>query len=230
MLGPCRPQIVLFGSSIVQFSFANGGWGATLADIYARKDADIQPSLVIMYFGGNDAMGPHSSGLGPHVPLSECKENLRKLANHILSLSEKTRLILLSCPPVNEDMFQSTTSGIFGQVTRSNEICRQYSEACIELCKEMGLKVVDLWTSIQKRDDWATACLTDGVHFSSEGSDILVAEILQILKEAEWEPSLHWKALPTEFAEDSPYDLAASDGKSTLNISEWIFHREDKWD
>ena len=36
MLGG-RPVFVLFGSSIVQYSFSNGGWGATLADIYARK-------------------------------------------------------------------------------------------------------------------------------------------------------------------------------------------------
>lgn len=28
---------VLFGSSTVQFSFSNGGWGATLSDMYARK-------------------------------------------------------------------------------------------------------------------------------------------------------------------------------------------------
>lgn len=32
-----RPVFVLFGSSIVQYSFSNGGWGATLADVYARK-------------------------------------------------------------------------------------------------------------------------------------------------------------------------------------------------
>ena len=37
MVGPSRPQFVLFGSSITQFSFANGGWGAILADVYARK-------------------------------------------------------------------------------------------------------------------------------------------------------------------------------------------------
>jgi hypothetical protein len=36
MLGR-RPLFVLFGSSIVQYSFSNGGWGAALADIYARK-------------------------------------------------------------------------------------------------------------------------------------------------------------------------------------------------
>jgi NhaP-type Na+/H+ or K+/H+ antiporter len=36
-VGPARPQFVFFGSSIVQLSFGHGGWGATLADIYARK-------------------------------------------------------------------------------------------------------------------------------------------------------------------------------------------------
>ncbi|KAJ0088827.1 hypothetical protein Patl1_31650 [Pistacia atlantica] len=38
MVGPERPQFVLFGSSIVQLSFSNEGWGSILADIYARKD------------------------------------------------------------------------------------------------------------------------------------------------------------------------------------------------
>ena len=37
MVGPPRPQFVLFGSSIVQFSYSNQGWGAILADLYARK-------------------------------------------------------------------------------------------------------------------------------------------------------------------------------------------------
>jgi hypothetical protein len=38
MVGPImRPQFVLFGSSIVEFSYGDHGWGAILADIYARK-------------------------------------------------------------------------------------------------------------------------------------------------------------------------------------------------
>ncbi|XP_077222653.1 SGNH hydrolase-type esterase superfamily protein [Tasmannia lanceolata] len=256
MVGPNRPLFVLFGSSIVQFNFSNGGWGATLADIYARKadivmrgysgwnsrralqvveqvflkDAAVQPSLVIVYFGGNDAMGPHPSGLGPHVPLPEYIENMRRIGSHLKGLSEKTRIIFLSCPPVNEEKLRETTSGFFSELVRSNEACRRYSEACIELCKEMDLKVIDLWTAIQKRDDWRTACFTDGVHFSADGSKIVVEEILKVLKEAQWEPSLHWKSLPTEFAEDSPYDLVASDGETTVNISEWTFHREIQWD
>ncbi|KAM7494795.1 hypothetical protein LguiB_029404 [Lonicera macranthoides] len=256
MVGPQRPQFVLFGSSIVQLSFSNGGWGAILSDIYARKadillrgyygwnsrralqvldqvfpkDAVVQPSLVIVYFGGNDSMGLHSSGLGPHVPLPEYIENMRKIGNHLKSLSDTTRIIFLSCPPVNEAKVRENTSSIFSELVRTNELCRRYSEACVELCQEMGLKVIDLWTAFQRRDDWLTACFTDGVHLSEEGSKIVVEEILKVLKEADWTPSLHWKSMPTEFSEDSPYDLVYSDGKTTLNPSEWTFHREIQWD
>ncbi|KAK4393665.1 GDSL esterase/lipase CPRD49 [Sesamum angolense] len=255
MVGPERPLFVLFGSSIVQLSFSNGGWGAILSDIYARKldkeirsdipmtflcscrltillvqDAAIQPSLVIVYFGGNDSMGAHSSGLGPHVPLPEYIKNMRKIAIHLKNLSDNTRLIFLSCPPVNEAKLRENTSSYFSELVRTNELCRIYSEACIELCREMDLKVIDLWTAIQKREDWLNACFTDGVHLSAEGSKVVVEEILKVLKQAEWEPSLHWKSMPTEFSEDSPYDLVAADGKTTINPSEWTFHREIQWD
>ncbi|KAI5670500.1 hypothetical protein M9H77_10864 [Catharanthus roseus] len=256
MVGPQRPQFVLFGSSIVQLSFSNGGWGAILADVYARKadillrgyygwnsrravqvldqvfpkDAANQPDLVIVYFGGNDSMGPHSSGLGPHVPLPEYIENMRKIAIHLKNLSESTRLIFLSCPPVDEVKVRENTSSVFSELVRTNELCRSYSDACIELCHELGIKVVDLWTAMQKREDWLTACFTDGVHLSEEGSKIVVEEILKVLKEADWVPCLHWKSMLTEFSEDSPYDLVASDGKTTLNPSDWTFHRKIQWD
>lgn len=42
MVGPRRPQFVLFGSSVVQMSFNVGGWGAIFADLYARKVKRIQ--------------------------------------------------------------------------------------------------------------------------------------------------------------------------------------------
>ncbi|KAL6142276.1 hypothetical protein ACLB2K_060559 [Fragaria x ananassa] len=243
MVGPSRPQFVLFGSSIVQYSFSNGGWGAILADLYSRKadilvrgyagwnsrravqvleqvfpkvltdqdsgsgtsyhDTTIQPSLVIVYFGGNDSMRPNPLGLGPHVPLPEYIENMRKIATHLQSLSEKTRIIFLSAPPVNEEQMR-------------------------EQLREMDIKAVDLCTSIQKRKDWETTCFTDGIHFSSEGSKIVAEEILKVLKEADWEPSLQWNSLATEFGEDSPYDLVGTDGK-TMNVSDDGVARLMQW-
>ncbi|KAL1808988.1 hypothetical protein ACET3Z_025978 [Daucus carota] len=256
MVGPNRPQIVLFGSSIVQMSYSHGGWGSILSDIYSRKadiilrgyygwnsrraievldqifpkDASVQPSLVIVYFGGNDSMGPHSSGLGPHVPLPEYVENMRKIAIHLKSLSDTTRIIFLSSPPLNEVYLRENQSAALSPLIRTNELCREYSEACISLCHEEGVKVIDLWTAIQQKDDWLTACFTDGLHLSAEGSKIVVQEILKVLKEADWTPSLHWKSMPTEFAGESPYNLVGADGKSTLDPSDWTFYREIKWD
>lgn len=256
MVGPVRPKFVLFGSSIVQFSFSNEGWGSILADLYARKadiilrgysgwnsrralqvldqifpkDAPIQPSLVIVYFGGNDSVHPHPSGLGPHVPLPEYIENMRKIVLHLKALSEKTRLIFLSAPPVNEEQIREILSDKLGELDRTNESCGIYSEACLELCRELDVKAIDLWTAIQKRDDWLSSCFTDGIHLSSEGSKIVVKEIMKVLRDAEWEPSLHWKTLPAEFGEDSPYDQVSPDGKTTLNVSEVSFSSNMQWD
>lgn len=46
----------------------------------------------------------------------------------------------------------------------------------------------------------------DGVHLTAEGSEIVAEEILKVLEEADWEPSLHWKTLPIEF--DIPIELS----------------------
>lgn len=257
MVGPMRPQFVLFGSSIVQLSYSLQGWGAILSHLYSRK-ADIvlrgysgwnskralqvldeifpknateQPSLVIVYFGGNDSILPHpsGSGLGQHVPLQEYIENMRKIATHLKSLSKKTRIIFLSAPPVNEAQIYGN-SVVPGQRLRTNESCRIYSEACLELCREMNIKAIDLWSALQKRNDWRDVCFTDGIHLTPEGSKIVVKEILKVIKEAEWEPSLYWKSMPTEYGEDSPYDPIGADGKTTINVSNWTFLQTNEWD
>ncbi|VFQ71205.1 unnamed protein product [Cuscuta campestris] len=244
-----RPQFVLFGSSIVQFSYSHEGWGAILADLYARKadivlrgythwnsrhalqvlheifpkNADVQPSLVIVYFGGNDSKRP---GLNEHVPLSEYVENMRKIASHLKSLSNKTRIIFLTCPPVNEAQILE----VFGDIGRSNKLSQKYSDACVDLCKELDdVKAIDLWTALQQKDDWLTTCFTDGIHLTSEGSKIVVKEILKVLKEADWEPSLHWKSLPTEFSEVFPTIVSVRDG-TTANVSDFVFKWQTQWD
>lgn len=51
----------------------------------------------------------------------------------------------------------------------------------------------------------------DGIHLSHEGNKIVAQEILKVLREADWEPSLHWNSMPTEFAEDSLYDPNGAD-------------------
>ncbi|KAE9618165.1 hypothetical protein Lal_00041868 [Lupinus albus] len=255
MVGPLRPQFLLFGSSIVQHSFFHQGWASILSHLYARKadivlrgysgwnsrralqvldkvlpkNASEQPSLVILYFGGNDSILPHPSGLGQHVPLQEYIENMRKIVTHIKSLSKNTHIIFLSAPSVNEAQILGN-SVLLGKPVRTNESCRIYSEAGLELCRELNIKAVDLWSALQKRDDWRDVCFLDGIHLSAEGSKIVAKEILKVIKEAEWEPSLYYKSMPVEFEEDSPYDPLCPDGKTTINISRVPFPETTEWD
>ncbi|KAL3830172.1 hypothetical protein ACJIZ3_018974 [Penstemon smallii] len=255
MIGPGRPLFVLFGSSIVQMSFKVGGWGSIIADLYARKadillrgyggwnsrnalevlheifpkDAALQPSLVIVYYGGNDAMQPHPSGLGPHVPLPEYIDNMKKIALHLKSLSDKTRIIFLTSPPVDEAMIHQHFGNVFDKHPRTNESCRIYSEALVELGKQLDVKVVNLWTAFQHRDDWAAAYLMDGIHLSSGGSRVVAKEILEVIKEAEWEPSLYWMKMPVEYSDDSPYYPVGPDDKSTINVSDHVSHWQVEW-
>uniref|UniRef100_A0A7N0UNB5 SGNH hydrolase-type esterase domain-containing protein n=1 Tax=Kalanchoe fedtschenkoi TaxID=63787 RepID=A0A7N0UNB5_KALFE len=243
MVGPERPQIVLFGSSIVQFCFSEQGWGSILANLYSRradivlrgyagwtsrlalqalthifpKDAAVQPSLVVVYFGGNDSVQENPSDVGARVPLPEFIDNMKKIGLHLKSLSERTRVIFLSPPSINEVQINEHFGIVFSG--RTNENCRIYSEACLNLCKEIDVKCVDLWTALQRKDDWLTTCFIDGVHLSAVGSKIVAQEILKVLKEADWEPCLYWKSLPIEYVE---YDLPASGGAKAAdwNISE----------
>ncbi|KAM0061274.1 putative SGNH hydrolase-type esterase domain, SGNH hydrolase superfamily [Helianthus debilis subsp. tardiflorus] len=220
MVGPRRPQFMLFGSSIVQLSFGKEGWGAILADIYSRKadifvrgyggwnsrkavqvldevfpkDDAVQPSLVIVYFGGNDSVRPRPDG--PHVPLPEYVENMRKISIHLKSLSKKTHIIFLTPPPVNEAQILQ----VFGMDGRKNELCQKYADACEELCQEMGIKAINLCNAFKQHDNWMTTCFTDGMHLTPTGSKIVAKEMLKVLKEADWQPSLYWEDLPVEFA------------------------------
>ncbi|GER54424.1 GDSL esterase/lipase CPRD49 [Striga asiatica] len=208
MVGPGRPQFVLFGSSIVQMSYNVGGWGSIFADLYTRK-ADV---VLRGYSGWNTRMA-----------LEILEIVFPK------SLSDETRIICLTSPPVNEAKVREIFGNGLDDQARTNESCRIYSEALVDLCMEMDVEAINLWTAIQERDDWANACFIDGIHLSAEGSKIVVKEILKVLKKIDWEPSLYWLKMTAEFSEDSPYYVVNSNGSTTVNVSSHISTWQREW-
>ncbi|KAE9622231.1 hypothetical protein Lal_00032377 [Lupinus albus] len=247
-----RPKFVLFGSSIIEYS-AYEGWGATLTHLYARqvdvilrgyagwnsrsallildkifpKNATEQPSLVIVYFGGNDATHPQPNGNGSHVPLEEYTENMRKIFIHLQSLSEKTRIIFLSTPPINEKQLFGNSFPP-GQLPKTNESHGIYSEAGLKLCQELNIKSIDLWSKIQEREDWKEVSFIDGIHLTNEGSKVVTREILKVIREADWEPSLHWKDMSIEFEEYS--DIPIGPGGKPVDPHNSRFPHDIEWE
>ncbi|XP_058201470.1 GDSL esterase/lipase At5g45920-like isoform X1 [Rhododendron vialii] len=106
-----RPKIYLFGDSITEesFSFADGGWGASLVHHFSRTvDVVVRgysgyntrwalraldkvfpppekeaPVAVTVFFGANDACLPDRSGAFQHVPIDEYKNNLSSIVSFL---------------------------------------------------------------------------------------------------------------------------------------------------
>jgi len=45
----------------------------------------------------------------------------------------------------------------------------------------------------------------DGMHLSSQGSAVMLEELIKVLKDAPWQPSLHYDAMPEDLSEPSIY-------------------------
>ncbi|CAN1283804.1 GDSL esterase/lipase At5g45920, partial [Linum perenne] len=140
-----RPKIYLFGDSITEMSFADGGWGASLTNHFSRK-VDV---VVRGYSGYN------------------------------------TRWALMAA----EKVFPAGGGGAPLAVTvffGANDAClpdREYAKGCIDVAKECGCPVIDLWTKMQQSTNWQTSCLSDGLHLTQLGNKIVFEEVVKKLEE-----------------------------------------------
>ncbi|KAJ7968676.1 GDSL esterase/lipase [Quillaja saponaria] len=128
-----RPMIYLFGDSITEESFSNGGWGASLANHFSRTldvvlrgysgyntrwalkvldkvfpapeggDGGVEPIAVTVFFGANDASIPDRCSSFQHVPLHEYKQNLHSIVSCLKKQWPTTHILLITPPPIDED-------------------------------------------------------------------------------------------------------------------------------
>lgn len=130
-----RPRIVIFGDSITEQSFCEGGFGAAFADRYKRhadvvlrgysgynsRDAvallphifpvnDLTPPvLVTVCFGANDSVTENSTmATVQGVPLEEYKGNLVKILTHLSNLEPPPAVLVMSPPPVDSNEWKKT--------------------------------------------------------------------------------------------------------------------------
>lgn len=130
-----RPRIVLFGDSITEQSFGDGGFGAALADRY-RRHADVMlrgysgynsadavallphvfplddptpPVLVTVCFGANDAVKPDSGAARVQgCPLDAYARNVRAIVAHLKKLKPPPRVLVMTPPPVDAEAWQAS--------------------------------------------------------------------------------------------------------------------------
>lgn len=243
-----RPRFVLFGDSITEQSFRPGGWGAALANSYARK-ADIivrgyggyntrwalfllnhifppncndAPAVTTIFFGANDAVILGRTSEKQHVPPEEYKQNLRNTVHHLKECSPTMLVILITPPPVDEDGRNEYARSLYGDKARelperTNEMTGIYASNCVELAHELNLPCVDIWSRMQETIGWQKKFLSDGLHLTPEGNDVVYREVGRALKNAGLSP----EALPYDFPHHSQID-----GKRPGKAFEAIEHRD----
>ncbi|KAL6493789.1 hypothetical protein OROGR_031698 [Orobanche gracilis] len=206
------PKIYLFGDSITEMSFADGGWGASLTSHFARKAdvvlrgysgyntrwalkvidrvfpaavGDEPPLAVTVFFGANDASLPDRNSAFQHVPLDEYKRNLLAIVAFFKKKWPSTRIILITPPPIDEEarLRNPYAENPMGLPERTNEAASQYAKTCVEVADECGLPAINLCEMMQQFPDWRKAHLSDGLHLAEKGNKLVFTELIKVLAE-----------------------------------------------
>ncbi|XP_066292468.1 isoamyl acetate-hydrolyzing esterase 1 homolog [Branchiostoma lanceolatum] len=201
------PKFVLFGDSITQLAFSDGGWGAALQHVLQRKcdvvcrglsgyttawGKLVLPQiinknnaedivLVTIFFGANDASLKEMSP--KHVPLDVYKTNLTDMLEYLQQLGlGSDQVILITPPALDEQAWLKHCQEMGSSINRLNEVTGQYAKACWDVATERKMTCVDLWTAMQKEKDWQRY-LDDGLHLSKEGSQFLAQYLVPLAQE-----------------------------------------------
>lgn len=208
-----RPKIYLFGDSITEESFGDGGWGASLAHHFSRtvdvvlrgysgyntrwalkvlerafpgRDGGGEaPIAVTVFFGANDACLPDRCSGFQHVPLDEYKQNLRSIVSFLKKQWPTTHILLITPPPVDEDgrLQFPYVENPLNQPERTNEAAGAFAKACVAVARESCLPVIDLWTKMQQFPGWQKAHLRDGLHLTPRGNRLVFEEVVAKLRD-----------------------------------------------
>ena len=247
------PQFILFGDSITQFSTLTlqaylqtqyirrldvinrglsgftlpMGFGALQKFLPLSMPRSSWPKIkiVTVWFGANDSCVP---GESQHVDLQLYVDTMKKVIEYPLLNQEdpnRTRIIIITPPPVNEHQFERSPSGGF---QRRAGITSQYARAAREAAKAHGVFFLDLWTALMHKVGWVESMgyecccdhiprhtditsrsasdvqhipgcyhfpahspsgnyqlsdfLTDGLHLTKLGYDVLFWELLKLIK------------------------------------------------
>ncbi|XP_074065737.1 isoamyl acetate-hydrolyzing esterase 1 homolog isoform X1 [Macrotis lagotis] len=203
------PQVLLFGDSITQFSFQEGGWGASLADKLVRKcdvlnrgfsgyntrwAKIILPRLIrkssnaenlvaiTIFFGANDS-ALKDENPKQHIPLDEYIENLKNMIQYLKSIDiPESRIILITPPPLCESAWEKECIAQGFKLNRTNVVVGEYAKACLQVGQNCGADVLDLWTLMQKDNEDFSSYLSDGLHLSPKGNEFLSSHLWPLLE------------------------------------------------
>ncbi|XP_064915630.1 isoamyl acetate-hydrolyzing esterase 1 homolog isoform X2 [Columba livia] len=159
------------------FSGYNTRWAKLILPRLITKSTGAESTVaVIIFFGANDSA---LKDLNPkqHVPLEEYAENLKSMIRYLKSVDvTEDRVILITPPPLHEPTWEKECLAKGDKLNRHNATTGEYAQACVQAAMDCGTDVIDLWTLMQKNEDFSSY-LSDGLHLSTQGNSFLAAQL-----------------------------------------------------
>ncbi|XP_071788537.1 LOW QUALITY PROTEIN: isoamyl acetate-hydrolyzing esterase 1 homolog [Asterias amurensis] len=198
-------KVILFGDSLSQFAFSEGGWGSSLANLLQRKcdvlnrgfsgynstwgrialprcipKEDIPHiAMVTIFFGANDSVLEETRG-AKFVSLDDFSANLQDMVQYLVDGGmQSDNIIIISPPPLDDKVWSKGCLKNESPVNRKNSNTGLYAKACCRVSKECSVECLDVWTLMQEEQNWQRF-LVDGLHLSEEGSRFLGQHLLRM--------------------------------------------------
>ncbi|VFV29818.1 isoamyl acetate-hydrolyzing [Lynx pardinus] len=154
---PARPALLPAGNMALceAFSFQQGGWGASLADKLVRKC---------------DVLNRGFSGYNTRW----AKIILPRLIKKGTGLDSPVAVTIF---------FGANDSALKGcKLNRRNLVVGEYAGACLQVARDCGTDVLDLWTLMQKDGQDFSSFLSDGLHLSPDGNEFLFSHLWPLIE------------------------------------------------
>lgn len=142
--------------------------GATTIEAldFINKRLDRNADLVILWYGTNDAANDWG------IPLDNYKDNLQKL----ISIIGSQKMILIG--PSSPD-FNNPTEGSYYNLDRY----RQYDIVAKDLAEQNKIPFLNMLNKMQKQGNVKPLLLNDGIHYSDQGIEFLVKNLVPLIKQ-----------------------------------------------
>ncbi|XP_038058334.1 isoamyl acetate-hydrolyzing esterase 1 homolog [Patiria miniata] len=203
------PKVILFGDSITQYSFSDGGWGAAVADSLRRK-CDVfnrgfsgynsswarlilskcipkemltEVALVTVFLGANDASLKEVNST-QYVSLEDYRNNMKAILKYLIDGGlQASQIIVITPPPLGEEKWAAACMEKYGcPLNRTNSNTGLYAKACCSIASECGTGLLDLWTLMQEDKNWPRF-FYDGLHVSQDGSRVIAKHLVKMVEE-----------------------------------------------
>ncbi|KAI1308688.1 Serine/threonine-protein kinase ULK3 [Halotydeus destructor] len=202
-----KAKVILSGDSLTALSFTRDGqWGSLLQnrlgkaaqvvnnglsgytsrDYLARLPKLFQKTInfddvacVTVLLGTNDCL---KLAADRAVSTSEYMTNLANIVQFFVDKGlAKDRIVLITPPPFYIEKFNRRAKGGRTATMGRNNRTIEYVEACLEVGKALQVEALNLHQAFT-RDSRGEALVTDGIHFSAEGSKLLFQHLWPLVE------------------------------------------------